>query len=173
MKAYDRPKGWWWWDENSQGSFDKKSDRMAFTRVKTGNGFIFRQAWTIGNYAWIQFHVYTSLKWKTMPKFSFIFTQAWNEKLCLGLVCMPPTWWLNSRCMPPKLHYIHLSRLLWLSGGWNEGSFTRSSERLDWDFTISNQRLELEGDLFHFLMSLTQEKNHYHGDLFHCLTRLT
>ena len=44
----------------------EKADRMEITRVKNGNGFIFTQAWTIGNYAWVQFHVYTSLKWKTM-----------------------------------------------------------------------------------------------------------
>ena len=31
----------------------KEVDRMAITRVKNGNGFIFRQALTIGNYAWI------------------------------------------------------------------------------------------------------------------------
>jgi len=68
--------------------------------------------------------------------------------------------------MPPKLHFVHLS-------GWKEGSLTRSSERIDWDFTRSNRRLELEGDLFHFLMSLTQEKNHAHDTLFHFLLSLT
>ena len=37
----------------------------------------------------------------------------------------------------------------------------------------SNQRLELEGDLFHFLMRLIQENNHAHDTLFHFLTSLT
>ena len=31
---------------------------------------------------------------------------------------------------------------------------------------------QLERDLFHFLTSLTQEKNHAHGDLFHFYTSL-
>ena len=66
----------------------------------------------------------------------------------------------------PKIHFIQIN-------GWNEGSLTRSSERFDWDFTRYNQRLELEGDLFHFLTSLTQEKNHAHDALFHFLTSLT
>ena len=48
------------------------------------------------NYAWIQFHFYTSLKRKIMLEFGFIFRQARNEKLCLKLVYMPPTWWKES-----------------------------------------------------------------------------
>jgi len=37
----------------------------------------------------------------------------------------------------------------------------------------SNQRFELEGDLFHFLMSLTHENNHVNDNLIHFLLRLT
>lgn len=49
----------------------------------------------------------------------------------------------------------------------------RSSERLDSEFMRSNQRLEVEGDMFHILMSLTKEKNSTHGTLFHFLRSLT
>ena len=38
------------------------------------------------------------------------------------------------------------------------------------DFT--ENLTQLERDLFHFLTSLTQEKNHAHGDLFHFYTSL-
>ena len=68
--------------------------------------------------------------------------------------------------MTTKIYCIHLS-------GWNEGSLTRSSEIFDWDFMGSNQRIELEGDLFPFLMRLTQENDHVHGPCFIFLMSLT
>jgi len=37
----------------------------------------------------------------------------------------------------------------------------------------SNQRIELEGDLFPFLMRLTQENDHVHGPCFIFLMSLT
>ena len=79
------------------------------------------------NYAWNRFHFYTSLKRK----------QTMLEKLS-----MPPAWWLNSRYMPPKLQSI------WKADG-VKVQVTRSRERLDWDFTRSKQRLELNGNVFH------------------------
>ena len=39
----------------------------------------------------------------------------------------------------------------WLiRGGWNQGTITRSGERLDWDSMRSNQRLELNGKVGSF-----------------------
>jgi len=51
--------------------------------------------------------------------------------------------------MPPKLHCIQ-------RGGWNEVSLLRSWKESTWILRDLNQRLELERELFHFLMRLTQ-----------------
>ena len=78
-----------------------------------------------------------------MLETSFIFTQAWNgNKLCLKNVSMPPTWWLNSRYMPPKIQSI------WKAYGLKV-QFMRLRKRLDWHFTRSDQRLELNRNVFH------------------------
>ena len=79
------------------------------------------------NYAWNRFHFYTSLK---------------RKQTMLEKVSMPPAWWLNSRYMPPKLQSI------WKADG-VKVQITRSRERLDWDFTRSYQRLELNRNVFH------------------------
>jgi len=49
----------------------------------------------------------------------------------------------------PQLHCIQ-------RGGWNEGSLSRSWKDSIWSLRDLNQRLELERELFHFLMRLTQ-----------------
>ena len=77
---------------NNQGSSSKiLADKRKSRDV---NGFIFTQAWTMKNFAWIRFHFYTSLKRKTMLV---------KKKNC----CMPPAWLYQSRYMPPKLPGIH------------------------------------------------------------------
>ena len=86
--------------------WQRQADKMTVTRGKM-DGFIFTQAWNQGtllevgfilhkletkiNYAWNQFHFYTSLK---------------RKQTMLEKVSMPPAWWLNSRYMPPKLQSI-------------------------------------------------------------------
>ena len=95
------------------------------------------------NYAWNWFHFYTSLKQK----------QTMLEK-----VSMPPVWWLNSRYMPPKLHSI------WKADG-VKVQITRSRERLDWDFTRSKQRLELNKNVFHYFNEVDTLKELSSGHL--------
>jgi len=51
--------------------------------------------------------------------------------------------------MPPKLHCIQL-------GGWNEGLPPRSLKVSTWILRDHNERLDLERELFHFLMRLAQ-----------------
>ena len=56
--------------------------------LKIENGFIFRQAWTLGNYAWIQFHVYTCLKQTNYAWFHFPFfytSLKWEKYAWIGL----------------------------------------------------------------------------------------
>ena len=105
-----------------------------------------------------------------MLEFNFMFTQAWNKKLCLDSVYMPPAWWLDSRCMPPKLHYIHLSRLL-MAIRWMEWRFIYEIKWKTWlgFYEIySKNRFEF-GTLFHFLISLTKDKELCSDSLFHFL----
>ena len=87
--------------------WQKQADKMAITKGKMGKvsflhkleirklclklvSFLHKLETKI-NYAWNQFHFYTSLKRK----------QTMLEKLS-----MPPAWWLNLRYMPPKLQSI-------------------------------------------------------------------
>ena len=53
----------------------------------------------------------------------------------------------------PKLHCIQ-------RGGWNEGLPSRSLKYSIWVLRDRNHRLDLERELFHFLMRLTQDKNY-------------
>ena len=96
------------------------------------------------NYAWNRFHFYTSLK---------------RKQTMLEKVSMPPAWWLNSRYMPPKLQSI------WKADG-VKVQVTRSRERLDWDFTRSYQRLELNGNVFHCFNEVDTLKELSSGHLF-------
>ena len=54
--------------------------------------------------------------------------------------------------MPPKLNCIQHS-------GWNEGLPLRSLKDSTWVLQDRNQRIDLERELFHFLMRLTQDSN--------------
>ena len=102
--------------------------------------------WQSREVKWEWFHFYTSFKsWETLLEVGFIFTQSWNkDKLCLKPVsflhkletetnyawnvCMPPSWWLNPRYMPPKLQCIHWSRLLF-TDKWMEWRFNYERRR--------------------------------------------
>ena len=103
------------------------------------------------NYAWNRFYFYTSLKQK----------QTMLEK-----VSMPLAWWLNSRYMPPKIQSI------WKENG-VKVQITRSRERLDWDFTRSKQRLELNGNVFHYFNEVDTLKELSSNTSFHGLGSLT
>ena len=54
--------------------------------------------------------------------------------------------------MPPKLHCIQ-------HGGWNEGLPSRYLKDSTWILRDHDQRLDLERELFHFLMRLTKDSN--------------
>ena len=89
--------------------------------------------------------------------------------------------WIQFTCPPSFITFTYID-YLWLSGGWNEGSFMRSSERLEWDFMRSNNfgpgdlvpffnELDTrQGTLLRFIVSfltnLAQEKELYSGTCF-------
>ena len=104
------------------------------------------------NSTWIWFHVYTSLKWKTM----------------LAINLHAPNIMTQMRYVPSKLHFNQ-------PGVWNEGSLSRSwkdstrilrdlNQRLDSEkgfvsFFRGWYRNKLSSDiLIHFLTSLPQDK---------------
>ena len=122
----------------------KEADKMAITRGKMGMvsflhkleirklclklvSFLHKLETKI-NYAWNWFHFYTSLK---------------RKQTMLEKESMPPAWWLNSRYMPPKLQFI------WKTNG-VKVQITRLRKRLDWYFTRTYQRLELNRNVFHY-----------------------
>ena len=126
--------------------WQKQADKMAITRGKMGMvsflhkleirklclklvSFLHKLETKI-NYAWNQFHFYTSLK---------------RNKLCLKIKHAP------SMVTQFEVHAPQAS----VHWKWSEGSNYEIRERLDWDFTRSKQRLELNRNVFHFLTRLT------------------
>ena len=63
--------------------------------------------WQSQEVKWERFHFYTSLKLENSAWSWFHFYTSLKQKqTMLEKLSMPPTWWLNSRYMPPKLQSI-------------------------------------------------------------------
>ena len=78
-----------------------------------------------------------------MLETDFIFTQSWNgNKLCLKKSKNAPSMVTQFEVHAPQAS-VHMK------GRWSEGSNYEIRERLDWDFTRSEQRLELNENMFH------------------------
>jgi len=87
------------------------------------------------NFSWIWFHVYTSLKQKTM----------------LSISLHAPSIMTQSRYMPPKIHFSQL-------GGWNEASLSRSWKDSTGILRDLNQRLDLEKGVASFFNEVDTTK---------------
>ena len=137
---------------------------MAITRGKMER-FHFYTSLKSGNSSWSWFHFYTSLKlciklclkpvsflhklemetnyaWKLVPflhKLEKKIRYAWK----IGKIRHSPSMVTQFEVHAPQASVHMKSR-------WSEGSNYEIKERLDWDFTRSNQRLELNRNVFHY-----------------------